>query len=582
MVKQGSVVCFLMFAAVFLSCTHPLDPYSNPDNAIIQPDSSLTTLKDTLKISTAYTCSVNVFLPNLVDSFFVRIGDSTIQKGAVNGTSPIIFSFVPVDTGAYQVRFVIAKSNGSKDSLVKNGLVVPLPSLAPHIVPVSGSIHLFLGDSAVVKFILTDPDSDLVGYTTRLSLDQDTSKSHALDFSYSLTSHIKLDTIFRTLKGAFLLPGLSAPLICYAQAIDRKSNYSNVASCSVFVADTTPPTIAKLRPITDSIFILPDTIIAQVDDNWGVDSVKLNGAKMSLSHDTAGYIVPALAPGTTSFDTIAAWDKAGNITTIVFPRIYSGPKVYPPEVKNLSRTVFTGHRFDTLFLDTCVKITDPAATTTADTQAYITSLSWLITDTAGAIVNYGANYNVLARKFVVPAPTDTLWDGTITLTFKAIAASGPSSAPKTVNFIVKDRPGTPVITTGNQSKLLGNSFDTLFLDTCAKDPNDSSATLNWTIKSGKFFKADSLLQCPPCVNPPCLICLKPTFRRRVAIVPVPDTTIINPATWTGSDTLYFTVKDPGGLSKTKPIVFTKWKFIIRQPIINPVLPKKKQAKLSDD
>ena len=564
MTKRNAIVCLLMFMLTFLFCSSPQNPYSNPNNAIIQDSVSLTTLKDTLKISTVYRCTVNVFLPNLVDSFFVRLSDSTIQKGAVNSTSPIIFPFTPVDTGAYQVRVVIVKTNGSKDSLVKNGLVVAPLSFAPLIVPVHSSIHLFLGDSAVVKFILTDPDSDLVGYTTRLSLDQDTSKSHALDFTYSITSHVRLDTISRTLTGALLLPGLGAPLVCYAQAIDRQSNYSNVATCTLFVADTTHPTIAKLRPTADSIFNLPDTIIAQVNDKWGVDSVKLNGGKMALSHDTAIYIVPSLALGL-SFDTIAAWDTAGNETSLIFQRIYSGPKVYPPAVKGLSRTVFTGSRFDTLFLDTCAVPTDPSV---KDTATYQKSLIWQIVDSAGTSLSIPAS-----RKIVVPAPSDTLWDGTIKLTFLAIASTGPS-APTTALFSVRDRPGTPVITTGNQSKEAGFAFDTLFLDTCAKDSLYAPSTLNWTMKKGKYFFADSIIECPVCTHFPCLLCVTPAFHRRIAINP--DTTKINPATWTGSDTLYFTVKDAGGLSKTKPIVFSKWSFIIyHPPIVNPILPKKK-------
>lgn len=663
MIKKLVILCCCIFIAKLLFCTSPQDPFSNPDNAVIQKDSSLSALRDTLKISTEYKCSVTVFLPNLIDSFFVRNGDSTIQKGAVNGTSPVIFSFspidtgayqlrfvivktnggkdsliknghvitppspndarilqvnslsaltdtlkisteykcsvnvylpnfidsffvwvnnaaiqkgavkgtnpiafsfTPVDTGAYQLRFVIIKTNGSKDSLVKTGLVVAPPSRAPHIAPVHSSIHMFLGvlsDSVVIAFVLTDPDSNLAGYTTQLTLDQDTTLSRAINHTYPILPRVGRDTISRKLKGPVLFQGIKFPLICYAQAIDRQSNYGNIAACTVFVADTIHPSIAKLRPITDSIFILPDTIIARVQDNWGVDSVKLNGSKMALSHDTARYIAPSLALGVTH-DTITAWDSAGNATSIAFPRMYSGPKVYPPEVKNLGRTVYTGHRFDTLLLDTCAIPTDPSV---KDTAVYQKSLIWQIVDSSGTSLSIPGS-----RKFVVPAPADSLWDGTIKLTFVAIASTGPS-APTTALFTVRDRPGAPVITLGNQSKQAGFSFDTLFLDTCVKDPNDSSNALRWTFQKGKYFKVDSIIECPPCIHPPCLIC-KQAFRRRVAINP--DTTKITPSTWTGSDTLYFTVKDPGGLSKTKPIVFTKWRFIIKPPpVITPGLPK---------
>jgi MFS-type transporter involved in bile tolerance (Atg22 family) len=73
MLKQSAVFYLLISIPVILFCTSPQNPYSNPDNAKIQADSSLAALKDTLKISTEYKCTVNVFLPNLVDSFFVRL-----------------------------------------------------------------------------------------------------------------------------------------------------------------------------------------------------------------------------------------------------------------------------------------------------------------------------------------------------------------------------------------------------------------------------------------------------------------------------------------------------------------------------
>ena len=555
---------FFSAAALFLACVQPQNPFINPNNAVIQADKSLGVLKDTLETSTQYACSVSIYLPNLVDSFFVKSGDSTLFKGAVDSVSPIVFPFTPAKTGAYQVRFVIVKANGSKDSLVKSGYVTAAVSLAPIITPVSSKASIFLGDSVIVKFILVDPDSDLVGYTTRFSSDLDTALSHAVDFQYSITSRVGYDTIARKVSGNLLFQGITAPLICFAQAIDRKNNYSNVAACTVFVADTEHPTITKVRPLFDSIFILPDTITVTVTDPWGVDSVKLNGEKMALAGSPAlyTYVVPALALGE-SFDTVTAWNKAGNAASTIFPRIYSGPKVYPPVVKNLGRTIFTGSRFDTLFLDTCAIPSNPSVSAIA---AYQDSLLWQIVDSAGTSLPIPGT-----KKFVVPVPADTTWTGSITLRFLAVSSTGPST-PVTEKFTVQNRPGTPIITLGNKTKLLGSSFDTLFLDTCATDSIDASSTLNWTIKNGKYFKADSLLQCPVCVHPPCILCINPSFRRRVAIVP--DTTKINPATWTGSDTLRFSVKSPEGITVTKPIVFTKWTFII-PIIINPVtLPKK--------
>jgi hypothetical protein len=557
MMQKNIVSCLLSVIPALLLCVQPRNPYSNPDNALIQADKSLTALTDTLKTATQYACSVNVYLPNLVDSFFVKSGDSLIQKGPVNGLSPIVFPFTPGDTGAYLVRVVIVKANGGKDSLIKTGWAIASVSLAPLIVPSASSIRLFFGDSAIVNFVLADPDSNLAEYTTQLGLDQDTSKSHAQTYKFSIIDHYKKFSIVRVLKGAQLIPGLSAPLICYAQAIDRQNNLSNLAACTLFVADTMHPSITKISPVRDSIFNLPDTIMALVGDAWGVDSVKLNGAKMALSGDTASYTMPAVLQGE-SFDTIIAWNKAGKTATLVFARIYSGPKVYPPVVKTLSRLIFTGSRFDTLYLDTCAFVTDPSVTSAIDTATYLKSLIWQIVDSSGTSLSIPA-----AKKFVIPVSSDTTWTGSVKLTFTAIAATGPSS-PVPAVFTVKNRRGTPVFTMGNQSKLLGGSFDTLFLDTCASDSVDSSSTLMWSIKNGKFFKADSIKSCPLCIHPPCL-CLNPTFRRRIAIIP--DTSKINPATWIGSDTLRFSVRSPEGITVSRPVVFTKWSFIIKPPII---------------
>ena len=173
----------------------------------------------------------------------------------------------------------------------------------------------------------------------------------------------------------------------------------------------------------------------------------------------------------------------------------------------------------------------------------------------------------ISNKIIISGTVNTSVANTYTIYYNVSDNAGNAAVTKTrtvvvTNYISSD--SSLIITLGDQSKEIGFSFDTLLLDTCATDSLYASTTLNWTIKNGKYFLADSIIECPVCTHFPCQVCITPAFHRRIAIVP--DTTKINPATWTGSDTLYLTVKDPGGLSKTKPIVFAKWSLIIR-PLI---------------
>jgi hypothetical protein len=63
------------------------------------------------------------------------------------------------------------------------------------------------------------------------------------------------------------------------------------------------------------------------------------------------------------------------------------------------------------------------------------------------------------------------------------------------------------------------------------------------------------------------------FNRKIAVVPI-DTTKAGGSSWVGADTLWFTVRDPGGLSQKKPVIFEKYnlKPIIIDTIFIPILP----------
>jgi len=677
MPKKYLPVSLLTILVTLLSCASaPENPFLNPDNATINEETSLSNMRDSLSIGVSYSCSVDVVLPALVDSFIVHLRgngrDSVLFKDTVNGRARIIFTFMPEDTGAYAMQVVIVKSIGTEDSLpspksffvylplspkiislrpsfdtvvafppngyqcsvvvanpelsdsfsvvrtynnkdsmivhgkhiqtdspdtghfdfslyfastgaydlrvflytgtiVRDSLIKKIIGIAvPQVTSVRAVYQAYLGDSITVKFHVVAKDSNLLGYTTSLSLDADSSKSHPVDFYYSLASRVGDDTISRTLKTPLLLGGLTRPLVCYAQAVDRQYSYSATAACTVYVADTTRPKITILPPHIgpiDSIIKLPDSIIVRAVDTWGVDSVTLNGGKMTIVNDTtAKGIFSTLVSGIT-VDTIVAWDKARNTDTAFITLNYAGPPTYPPTIKNIDKSVREGRAFDTLFLDTFVTITDPAVT---DPVSYKVALSWIITDSAGISVPY----NSTTRKLFVPVKADSEWVDTFNLNFKVIASNGLSDS-RVGTFMVNEIPDPPAITLATvQSKLAGVPFDTLFLDTCAKDPDNASNTLNWKFINGKYFMVDSIMSSRLIITHSPKMILPQFFTRRIAIVP--DTTKIKPATWTGSDTLQFFVTDPTGLSQKKQIVFRKSIFIIIPPIVEPLLGKRRE------
>ena len=677
MPKKYLQVSLLTVLSTLLSCASaPENPFLNPDNAKINEETSLSNMRDSLTIGVSYSCSVDVVLPALVDSFIVHLRgngrDSVLFKDTINGRARIIFTFMPEDAGAYAMQVVIVKNNGARDSLpspksfvvylplspkiislrpsfdtvvafppnsyqctvvvaypglsdsfsvvrtydkkdsmvthgkhiqtdspdtghfdfslyftstgtyglrvflytgnvVRDSLVKKIIGIAvPQVSPVRAVYQAYLGDSITVKFHVVSKDSNLLGYTTSLSLDADSSKSHPVDFYYSLISRVGDDTISRTLRTPMLRNGLIQPVVCYAQAVDRQYSYSAVASCTVYVADTTPPRIMLLPPHIgpiDSIIQLPDSIKVHAFDLWGVDSVTLNGIKMTILNDTiAKMFFSTLQKGST-VDTIIAWDKARNTDTTFITLNYGGPPTYPPIIKNLNRSVREGRSFDTLFLDTVVTVTDPTVVNASDTALYRSSCTWIITDSAGNIVPYKFD----TRKFIVPVNSDSEWTDTFNLNFKVIAPNGLSDS-RVGTFMVNEIPDPPTITLATiQSKLAGVPFDTLFLDTCAKDPDNASNTLNWKFNNGKYFLVDSIMSSRLILTHSTQIIRPLFFTRRIAIVP--DTTKIKPASWTGSDTLLFTVIDPTGLSQKKQIVFRKWSILL-PPVVGPTLGKR--------
>jgi hypothetical protein len=568
MIKKVFTVIIAAASALSLSCVSDAkNPYHNPDNVKIQEATSLSNLAGTLKAGAIYSCSVSVFLPGLVDTMVVYVSrggaDSVLYRLEVGDSPLVVFPFSPGDTGGYRMQIVLVKSDGKKDSL-------PAPKefmvfdFAPKVSPMVTRDSVYFGDSIAVQFHLTARGNNLSAYFTSLGLDSDTLLSHGLYSYFGPLSHVGDTMVSRSFKGRLLRGGLESPLVVYAQAFDKEGGFSAEVPCTVCVFDTVRPKLTLLSPDTakrDSTKLL-DTIAVRAIDLSGIDSIRLNGVKMAFIGDTmvaiGRQVIASLSPGTNR-DTIVAWDRARNTDTIFLNLRYTGPKIYPPKIKPLDASVNEGVGFDTLFLDTSITSDDPELGTIA---AYAASLLWSVTDSSG---NQISSFNSKTRKLVIPVktPPDSEWVDTFNLNFKVIDTVKNLSGFRIGTFKVNEVPDSPIITMKNVSKKAGSSFDTLWLDTCVKDPDNAPSTLQWSLKNGKVFKFDSLFssrfdrlgKVSGSIKP---ISLK-IYNRHVAVVPI-DTTKAGGNSWTGVDTLLFSVRDPSGLSQKRLVLFEKYKF----------------------
>ena len=635
-----------------LVCTNPQNPFTNPKSAAIVADSSLTSLKDSVAAFTSVPCTVSVYLPGLIDSFFVTrsIGsqvDTAIASGKVTAAT-FAFSLPVLYPGSYTIKVRIVKTDKTADSLTRTfivyspyttlinfvlpqtdslryhreyacscsishpeladsvlahliygstdtvlvrtkaaaslsfGFTVPTVGafsirvnvtllgsgvdsvtkgligyiLTPAVTPLSVSYHVILpADSFTVWFTATAPDSNLrLAYTWI-----DTAVGQAQKTVFSSLKPF-LDSISRTVNNATLLNGLKAPIVFHTYAIDADSLVSPVASCTLHVTDTTKPTIRLLVPDTTvAVSALPVTIKAVVTDLDGINTVAFNGSSMKFAPgagDTAVDSVSSIDTGTAK-DSIVAIDNAGNRTALLFPLTYHGKKLYPPFIRDLSRATTEGHAFDSLYLDTCVILTDTSIKAVAAYKR--DSLSWIITDSSGAQIAVSGTHRIM-----IPFPEDSSFFGTIKLTFKVFVTNTPTLYDtKQPSFFVTQANFPPVITLASDQCFKVLRTDTIFLDTIttAHDPNDALSSLNWSFSKGNHFKVDSVYSSRllakvsesaglPIVNPIIPIFL---FTRRIVI----DAISAADTSYYGTDSLTFTVKDPGGLVASKKIYFTR-------------------------
>jgi len=549
--------------AIVLFCGNPKNPYSSPSAAKIFADSSLTSLNDSVKAFTEVPCSVSLYLPGLIDSMYVHVvktGYDTVIAGVAVKTDKVAFDFVAPAPGTYQVKVFIVRSDNSFDSLIKE---VKVFLILPVVTTDSASFHITLPrDSFVVRFIASDADSNLrFGYTW---VDTGIGTASSTPFLSLKPFH---ETFSRTVSSAALLSGLGAPIVLHAYAIDAESLFSAVTSCTLFVSDTTKPSLKLLAPDTAAtVTSLPVTVRALVTDLAGINTVTFNGAAMVFANDTASYEASSIDSGK-SLDSIVAFDKAGNRAAMVFPLTYSGKKLYPPKIIDLSRSTPEGHSFAPISLDASVILSD---TGIKDTAGYKKdSLTWLITDSVGNQIAVPASH-----LFTVPFPSDTEWAGTIRLTFRVTAKNNPALYDtKQPSFFVTEVYDPPVITQQQDLCSTTPHSATIYLDTITtvRALDNKYPDLDWTFKNGKHFKVDSLYgsilslgktAAPPVTTPGGAVIVPPItrfyFNRHVVISPitVPD------SGYYGTDTLLFTVTSPQGSIVSKPIYFSHSKLCL--------------------
>ena len=201
--------------------------------------------------------------------------------------------------------------------------------------------------------------------------------------------------------------------------------------------------------------------------------------------DTVAFSIVSLDSGVTT-DSLEVWDRGGNRSVKSFQLTYSGEKTYPPKINPIAIAPIAEHSsFDTLYLDSCVKITDPSATYSVD------SLKWTISVDAldsGMTVDFDST----TRKLHVGVTSGEISKDRKTLvSFRVTDPSGNSDEQKSVPFWVIEKNDPPEVVLKNQTVIGTAVFDTLKIDTCFFDP-DPAQTLSIVIERGHYLKPDSI------------------------------------------------------------------------------------------
>jgi hypothetical protein len=443
----------------------------------------------------------------------------------------------------------------------------------PSVTPDSAVHHVYLHGSDSIGFTVIDPDSNLFQCSTWVALPSPKPLRQTVLAPKTSTAHFSRAVFADSLGiGSFVF---------FAQATDNDLQTSPVVACTVKVVDTVPPVIQVLPPFNNSAHVvtnLPVMFQALVTDDSPIDSVKFNASAMARSGDTVRIEITTLhSPADT--DTVVAWDHGGVSDTAIVTFNYTGPVKYPPQVRPMSRTVAEGGKIDTIWLDTCVTLTLPAAEVPNPVPYKRDSLTWQVTGESGL---FAVSLNSLTHKVFIALPDTELRIGQAVsevITFRVTDDRGESDQEFGA-FVMTGVNSAPVVNIYNQSVCYDYPFDTLLLDTCFKDAEDTAGSaVEWEFTGGKVFMAQKLQTCSQfCLRPPLGTCHFICFPNGLIAI-VPDPAKINPDTavnWRGTDSLYFRVKDTDGTwSAQKLVTFTRrttFCFIKQPPIFTPTPP----------
>jgi hypothetical protein len=141
------LIMSIVGAALYLSCVPAESPFSNPADATILKDNSLRSLdakSDSLKAFTTEQCTVSLYLSDLIDSFYVHRSfsgkDTVVAGGSVTDTA-IRFPFAVTTPGIYNLKVVIVKTDGTRDSLSRTVTVYsPLSPTLSFVLPATDSV----------------------------------------------------------------------------------------------------------------------------------------------------------------------------------------------------------------------------------------------------------------------------------------------------------------------------------------------------------------------------------------------------------------------------------------------------------
>jgi hypothetical protein len=443
---------------------------------VLHPTSiTMTGLPSALNENQEYPCSLYVLMPAL--------SDSLIAVMHVSGSDRVLWRLSPLsvsDTALglsigfpagiqSPLRVYLHRKNGMIDSLVKPVVVRHMPSISPD----APNYSTFMNDVVHPVFSITDPDGDI--RSCQIWIDSTT----GLAVVPPLT---RTSTTTATVTWAVSSPSFDS-VIVFAQALDSAGNASAMAQCTVFVADTVKPRLSLVRlspSINDStVNKLPCSLLVKITDDSRIDSAgyAINPfivRPMTLVSDSIALAIIADLDSGGNFYEAQAWDNAGNLGVLRVPIYYTGTVMYRFTFSNIvNRTVNENGSFPPINLDSSISISPPPV----GVPNWKANVQWQVLE-QNPTTGIKATLNTATRvvSFAVP---DSEWNGAESFTFIANwpdMATGNAGAIYTVNPVNDP----PVITLKAINRLTKRNFDTIWADTCVRDPDHKPSTISWT------------------------------------------------------------------------------------------------------